>query len=88
MKWILNHGGKLEEWNNTIITLIPKVKKAERIKDFRPISLCNVIYKIVAKAIANRLTGIMERVIDQNQSAFIPGRLITYNILIGFECMH
>lgn len=71
-----------------MITLVPKVKKAERIKDFGPISLCNVIYKIVAKAITNRIRIVMDKIIDQNQSAFVPERLITNNILIGFECMH
>lgn len=85
---ILNEGAPLQEWNETTITLIPKVKKAERIKDYRPISLCNVCYKVVAKVIANRWRCVLDKVIDDNQSAFIPGRLITDNILIGFECMH
>lgn len=56
--------------------------------DYRPICLCNVSYKIVAKAITNRMSVIMDKVIDPIQSAFVPGRLITDNILIGFESMH
>lgn len=87
-KEILNNGHLMDSWNETTITLIPKVKKAEKVKDFRPISLCNVTYKIIAKALANRWRRVLDEVIDPNQSAFIPGRLISDNILIGFECMH
>lgn len=85
---VLSKGGSLDKWNETTITLIPKVKILEKVKDFRLISLCNVSYKIVARVITNRMRKVMDRVIDPNQSAFIPGRLITDNILIGFECMH
>lgn len=66
VKAILNSEMPLDEWNSTVITLIPKVKRPERMKDFRPISLCNVCYKIVARAITNRLREIMDKIIDEN----------------------
>ncbi|KAK6150708.1 hypothetical protein DH2020_015640 [Rehmannia glutinosa] len=49
---------------------------------------CDVLYRIVARAITNRLRLILHEVVDEFQSAFIPGRLITDNVILGFECMH
>ena len=74
--------------NHTFITLIPKKKNPKVASEFRPISLCNVLYKIFSKVLANRLKKILPNIIIENQSAFTKSRLISDNILVAFESLH
>ena len=85
---VLNSGIMPPNINHTFITLIPKTKSPTSPKDFYPISLCNVMYKIISKTIANRLKKILPKLVLKTQSAFMSDRLITDNILIAFETLH
>ncbi|KAL8137253.1 hypothetical protein V2J09_003254 [Rumex salicifolius] len=69
--------------NGTLIHLIGKVDSPESVSQFRPISLCNVLYKAITKILSTRLPPIMEYVVSPLQSSFIPGRFITDNILLA-----
>lgn len=71
--------------NSTILALIPKKEEAKMMKDYRPISCCNVLYKVISKIITNRLKGIMSKCIPLNQSAFVKERLLIENVLLESE---
>ena len=84
----LNSASLPENLNHTFITLIPKVKNPKLVFDFRPISLCNVLYKIFSKVLANRLKKILPHIITEHQSAFTKDWLILDNILVAFKWLH
>jgi hypothetical protein len=85
---VLNGGQIPEGWNETTIALIPKVKKPNKVTELRPISLCNVVYKVVSKVLSRWLRDVLPDIITPNQSAFVPSRLILDNILIAYEITH
>ena len=74
--------------NETSIILIPKKKQVESMSDLRPIALCNVAYKILAKLFANRLKRLLPGIIFECQGAFISGRSIIDNVMLAFEISH
>ncbi|KAI5323749.1 hypothetical protein L3X38_032821 [Prunus dulcis] len=78
----------LQDLNHTNITIIPKVDSPETVNHYRPISLCNVSYKIITKILVNRLKPLLSKCISRNQGAFGPGRSIFDNILIAHELFH
>ncbi|XP_059629929.1 uncharacterized protein LOC132272867 [Cornus florida] len=84
----LSTGFLTKSLNHTNITLIPKVRNPAKMTQFWPISLCNVIYKIYSKVLANRLKPLLSSLISENQSAFVPNRLIHDNVMLAQEVLH
>ena len=71
--------------NSTILALVPKKTTSAEMRDFRPIACCNVLYKVISKILANRLKVFLPRMISENQSAFVKGRLLMENVLLASE---
>lgn len=74
--------------NFAFLGLIPKEKGANNFNRFRPISLCNIGYKIITKVIANTLKPILPKIIPENQGGFIQGRQIVDNYTLVQEAIH
>ena len=81
---LFTSGKMIKEVNSTLIAFIPKTQNPSEFNHFRPISLCNVVYKIIAKQIVSfskkkklivsRIRPLLHKMISPHQSAFIPGR--------------
>ncbi|KAB2619858.1 hypothetical protein D8674_037424 [Pyrus ussuriensis x Pyrus communis] len=88
MRHLLSTGSMLRQVNYTLVTLIPKKVDPTSMTQLRPISLCNVIYKICSKVLTNRLKVVLPDIISPSQSVFIARRLISNNYLVASEIAH
>ncbi|GKD56853.1 RNA-directed DNA polymerase, eukaryota, reverse transcriptase zinc-binding domain protein [Tanacetum coccineum] len=87
IKEFFESGQMLGEINATLITLVPKIQTPIKVSDFRPIACCNMLYKCISKIITNRIKSGLKKLVQINQSAFIPGRVILDNILLSQEIL-
>ena len=74
--------------NETLISLIPKCTSPESLSNFRLISLCNTIYKVVTKIIVGRIRPLLDKLISPNQTTFVPGRRGLDNVVVAWELIH
>ncbi|GJX27994.1 RNA-directed DNA polymerase, eukaryota, reverse transcriptase zinc-binding domain protein, partial [Tanacetum coccineum] len=87
IKEFFRTGKLLGEVNATIISLVPKMQTPLKVTDFRPIACCNVVYKCISKILTNRIKPVLNKLVDQNQSAFLLGRALIDNILFTQELL-
>ena len=71
-----------------LLVLIPKIDNPNHLKNFRPISLCNVIYKIITKVLVNRIWPFLSRLIGTLQGSFSPGKGMSDNIIVFEEIFY
>lgn len=72
----------------TLIVLIPKVDVPTKFKEFRPVSLCTMIYKVLTKVLVGRIRPLLNNLISSLQGSYIPGRSSADNILVAQEALH
>ncbi|XP_050259653.1 uncharacterized protein LOC126704666 [Quercus robur] len=88
VKNIFRDGVVPDYLNDTLVTLIPKCKSPESLNNYRPISLCNSVYKIVSKILVERIRPHLNKLVSPVQSAFVPRRKGLDNILIAQELFY
>ena len=85
VKEFFRNGRLLKDLNCTAIVLIPKNPEVSALGDYRPISCCNMVYKLISKIIANRMKPILKKCISKNQASFLKGRSLGENVLLASD---
>ena len=82
-------GKKISDYlNETLITLIPKIQGSEMLGNYRPISLCNIVYKVITKVVVVRIGPFLDKLVSPLQSTFVPGKKGIDNTIIVQEIVH
>lgn len=81
--WLPPNRSKLNDFGSD-----PKKSPAQTMKDYKPISCCNLLYKVISKILTNRLKAILPSAMEPNQNAFIKGRLLLQNFLLATELVN
>lgn len=74
--------------NFGVITLVPKIKEANIIKQYRPICLLNVDFKWFTRALTDRLVPVASKIVGRNQSGYVKGRNILDGLIVLHEALH
>lgn len=88
VKDFLKKGKLIKQINATFIALIPKHYNVVSTKELKPISLCNMVYKVLSKVLINRLKLLLDKLIFGNQKGFVKGRHILDAIIVVYELLH
>lgn len=78
----------LKALNTSFISLIPKQENAQIPERFRPIALCNLVYKIISKVVSNGLKPLLRMLVSGEESSYVEGRKILDNIIQAHEVVH
>lgn len=88
LRGVRNSGKIIKEVNNTFLALIPKKENPKSFNDFRPIALCNTLYKLLTKTLAARLQNLLPLIISEEQTGFVMDRSIYDGVIIAQEAIH
>lgn len=86
--FIRHHGFNAKKVNSSLIVLIPNLSSPTSVNHFRPINLCNMVYKIISKLLVEKLRPLLDKLISPSQSTFMPNRWIAENQIIVQEILH
>lgn len=85
VKEFFESGRLLRQLNHTVLTLLPKSANASSVSEYRPIACRNVIYKVISKILAARMSKTLPGIIDSSQSALVEGRSMRETIYLAQE---
>ena len=87
-QFAVDNGSLGDKINQGLIKILPKDGDKLQVKNWRPITILNISYKVIAKLLANRIAKVLDSIISVTQTGFIKGRFILENLFTYWEAMH